>query len=80
MYAIAAKKPDPSARRASGFTLERSGDTISTMPAKAVATRITTVGSTLSLITLPERSATKSGAVYWRVTACPIGILPSAVK
>ena len=64
MYAMAAKNPDPSARRASESILERSGETISTIPAKALPTRRATMGSTLSLMTLPDRSATKRGAVY----------------
>ena len=37
-------------------------------------------GDTFSLIIRPDKRATNKGAVYCKVTACPIGILASAEK
>ena len=80
MYANAAKNPEPRASSAFGSTVPTSGEIIRTIPANAVNTRLATDAETLSASILPERRATNRGPVYWRVTACPIGILPSAVK
>ena len=80
MYARAAKNPDPNAKSASGSMLPSSGEIIRTIPTNAVITSMATPDETRSARILPESSATNSGPVYWRVTACPIGILPRAVK
>ena len=50
------------------------------IPVNAVITSIDTPADTFSASTFPESRATNSGAVYWRVTACPIEILAKAVK
>ena len=69
MYANAAKNPEPRASSAFGSTVPTSGETIRTIPANAVNTRLATDAETLSASILPERRATNRGPVYWRVTA-----------
>ena len=77
---MAAKNPEPRARKAAGSIFPVLGDITKIIPMKDVIDNINTGLEAFSLIIVPDSNATNNGEVYCKVTACPISIFYKAEK